>query len=190
MNKTKSGFSLIELLVVITIIGLLVGWVIPNFSGFLLRMKLDNSLRILTTTLRNAASHSTADRRDVRLVIHRYDSSTPDIIDAKRNAEVRKDGTDNWQSFPGGFAQMIPPVNIEYPGADATTLTFDMTMYGTTAPTPAGIYITYLLPGATTPSPGHLNGVAPVTENTSAIWHNCITQTGLQQFRTYKFLRA
>ena len=54
------GFSLIELLVVITLVAILSGIFAPNFARFFRKSRLENSVRIVETTLQQAFSSARA----------------------------------------------------------------------------------------------------------------------------------
>ena len=62
------GFTLIELVMVIAIIGVVFGLVLPRFSGFLGSAELGSSARILAGTAR--AIHNEAGRQGREIVLH------------------------------------------------------------------------------------------------------------------------
>ena len=64
----KSGFTLIELVMVLAIIGIALGLVAPRFSGFLGTAELGSTARILAGTAR--AVHNEAARRGHEIVLH------------------------------------------------------------------------------------------------------------------------
>ncbi len=189
MKKTKSGFSLIELMVVIFIIGMLVGWVVPNFTGFLKKMKLENSSRMAVVIMRNAARHAVSDRREVRLTVKDYNDATPkNSILAQINGDIRLN-TDDWSDLPSGYCEMIPPVSIEWTHTSLNAVSF--TMFGVTSGGGGYICMTYLLPGeeSKTGNP-HQAGVKPLGISEEAIDHHSIWYTGLQKVTLFRFLRG
>jgi prepilin-type N-terminal cleavage/methylation domain-containing protein len=112
MNYTKRGFTLIEVLVVVGIMGILMLGSIPSIMNSLATRNLDNSARDIQTTLQQA----------------RYKS-----VDAKINYRVRfsqnvgrwwiyleRETANNvWSSVPGFLVKSIPSqftVTVSLPG--------------------------------------------------------------------------
>lgn len=177
VRSGKSGFSLVELLVVIFIIGLLIGWVVPNFNSFLLRIKLQNSSRQAEIMLRNAARHSVGDRRTVHVTVYdRLSGTTPNSLKADIDQDIRDSPYDDWELMPDGFVEMISPILIAEMSADE----FMFEKYGTASKT-GSLYITLCLPDAP-------NWISTPVLNASRTDYNTITISGQQRARLYEYL--
>ncbi|MFK7788966.1 MAG: Tfp pilus assembly protein FimT/FimU [Phycisphaeraceae bacterium] len=69
IGRTSRGFTLIELVLVMLIIGLLLAIVAPALGGLLRSQRIDQSARIITALLQEARVRSAADAKPYRLVI-------------------------------------------------------------------------------------------------------------------------
>ncbi len=177
----KSGFSLVELLVVIFIIGMLVGWVVPNFTSFLLRIKLQNSSRQAEIMLRNAARHAMSDRRTIMVYVNSRSAGTqPNSMTAKIDQDIRDTPYDDWELLPDGFVETISPILI--PDFSLPTVKFEK--YGTATST-GSLYITLRNPA----DPQWIaDGGAAPAENLTRTDYNTITVSGQQRVALYEYL--
>ena len=73
MNKSEAGFTLTELMIVISILGLIAVLAVPNIKGFLQTWKLNGETQELASTLRTA--RSAAVRRNAE-VVFTFDMNT------------------------------------------------------------------------------------------------------------------
>ena len=73
--RTTRGFTLIELVLVILIIGLLMAIVAPAMGGLLRSQRLDGSARIIAGMLKEARIRAAADAKPYRLVIDTDDNT-------------------------------------------------------------------------------------------------------------------
>ncbi|MDX1483410.1 MAG: GspH/FimT family pseudopilin [Alphaproteobacteria bacterium] len=70
-DRTILGFTLLELLVVLSIIALMLGLAVPRFAGVLPGARLDSGARELASGLREARSRAVALNREVRFTLDR-----------------------------------------------------------------------------------------------------------------------
>lgn len=74
-GRTSCGFTLIELVLVMLIIGLLLTVVAPTLGGLLRSQRLDQSARTVTAMLKEARSRAAAEARPYRVVIDTDDNT-------------------------------------------------------------------------------------------------------------------
>ena len=67
--RSKQGFSLLELLVVLILVALAVGIVMPSFSGGLRALELQTAGRDLITHMRHARSQAIAKQKVFRIIL-------------------------------------------------------------------------------------------------------------------------
>jgi prepilin-type N-terminal cleavage/methylation domain-containing protein len=112
MKHTKKGFTLIEVLIVVGIMGILMLGSFPSIMNSLQTRNLDNSARDIQTTLQQARYKSVDTKIDHR-------------VRFALNAGVwriyleRETGSGVWSSVPGFLAKSIPPqyvVTVSLPG--------------------------------------------------------------------------
>ena len=93
----KSGFTLLELMIVLTLIGILVGIAIPMYQGVVLRSK-ESVLKANLHTLRTAVDQYTADKK-------KAPQALADLVDAGYFREVPEDpiteSADTWEVITG-----------------------------------------------------------------------------------------
>jgi prepilin-type N-terminal cleavage/methylation domain-containing protein len=177
---SRSGFSLIELMVVIVIIGLMVGWAVPNFSKVILRIKLQNSARELTTVLRKAGRYAMTNRLDVRTNVQLYNGSPANSVKSTVDNDIRS-SVETWAPLPAGYCEMIKPINITYM---STTPDITFKMYGSVSPMPS-IFVTYY---QTTDGSLFCTTDAPLVDDQNNTAYNTITIAGSQRVRQYLFV--
>lgn len=74
-SRTSRGFTLIELVLVILIIGLLLAVVAPSLGGLLRSQKLDSAARTVAGMLKQARVHAATEAKPYRLVIDTEDNT-------------------------------------------------------------------------------------------------------------------
>src|SRR5688572_11331048 len=93
----KRGFTLLELMIVLTLIGILVGIAIPMYQGVVLRSK-ESVLKANLHTLRTAVDQYTADKK-------RAPQALADLVDAGYFREVPEDpiteSAETWEVITG-----------------------------------------------------------------------------------------
>jgi len=75
VDRTSRGFTLIELVLVILIIGLLFAVVAPSLGGLLRSQKLDAAARTIVGMLKQARVHAATEAKPYRLVIDSEDNT-------------------------------------------------------------------------------------------------------------------
>lgn len=94
-RRTSRGFTLIELVLVMLIIGLLLALVAPTMGGFMRSQRLDQSARTVAAMLKQARVSAAADARPHRLVIDTDDNTcwleelTPEGFDRPESSDGR-----------------------------------------------------------------------------------------------------
>lgn len=192
----QGGFSLLEMTVVVAILMMLIGWAVPNFNRYLLRIKLQNSTREVTTILRRSARHAMTKKQTVHVWVKTYNatgSSPHTPADPKNSIRAMVDTNirstaDNWVDLSEGYCEMIVPVNIQaYSGwlsgaASPSSTDFEFTYYGTAQG--GTLWVTYLQSDES----GWMT-VEPTTDYVGRVWYNTVTVTGLQRVRHYTYVR-
>ncbi|MBX2879156.1 MAG: GspH/FimT family pseudopilin [Granulosicoccus sp.] len=74
-RSRTSGFSFVELIVVLVVVSVLLGIAVPSFGSLIANTRLDNLEKSLGTTLQRAMAESKKQRKRV-VVCARYDNST------------------------------------------------------------------------------------------------------------------
>lgn len=132
----RKGFSLIEVIVVVAIIGILSGLGAMSYTQFINRTRLSTSADIVASTLRQARQLSIATRTPYRVVFNvpdqdpQLDTLPQEIwIEAVQPQQSTKlGGQDNWvevtdpKRLPGGVR--IKSFNAEEPGDQGTSTLF------------------------------------------------------------------
>ena len=91
--RSKKGFSLLELIVVLMLLGLAVGVVMPSFSRGLKGLELETAGRDLITRMRHARSQAIAKQKVFRIIlIKNEEENVPDyyIFANEFEQEIRK----------------------------------------------------------------------------------------------------
>jgi len=100
----RRGFTLLELMIVITIIGILVGIAIPMYQSIILRSK-ETVLRANLHALRESIDQYTADKK-------KAPQSLGDLVDAGYFREIPEDpitkSTDTWEVVTDSTAIAAP----------------------------------------------------------------------------------
>ncbi len=129
-RRTKTrGFTLIELMIVISIILILMGWAIPNYQQSVLHAK-EAVLRQDLHAMRNAIDAYTLDKQ-------KAPQSLQDLITANYLKEIPKDpitgSSDTWQTVQEdtlmAIDQQEPGIDDVHSGSQATAS--DGTAYNT-----------------------------------------------------------
>jgi prepilin-type N-terminal cleavage/methylation domain-containing protein len=68
-SALRAGFSLIEMLVTVSMLGIMVGMAAPNVSGQITHARVNGAARVVAGDLENALSLAGRQRRPVRVVI-------------------------------------------------------------------------------------------------------------------------
>jgi type II secretion system protein H len=87
-SKTRNGFTLLELIVVLTLLSIMLAAVVPVFSASATRSRHDQALRSLVATLRFAQERAIADGVEYRVYLD------PDEDAYWVSRQVREEGTD------------------------------------------------------------------------------------------------
>lgn len=133
MNRSRSAFSLVELLIVVAIIGIIAGFGVPAVTGVLRGSALTTATSQLTDTLSLARQHAISKNRTVEVRFYRFG-------DPEQPGEDRtKPATGQFRAFqyfelsetgtivPIGKFQRIPDTIVMNPGAKLSTLLGEMT---------------------------------------------------------------
>lgn len=128
MNRPRSAFSLVELLIVVAIIGIIAGFGVPAVTGVLRGSSLTTATSQLTDTLSLARQHAISKNRIVEVRFYRFgdpeqpgeDKTKPStgFFRAFQYFELTETGTIN----PVGKFQRIPDTIVMNSGAKLSTL--------------------------------------------------------------------
>jgi len=91
LSRDRSGFTLLEIMIVMALVGVLLAATIPNFSKIIPEMKVDKAASKLAADLRMAQQRAISD-----MVIVRF---RPEVNGERYYAQVKKqdeDITDRW----------------------------------------------------------------------------------------------
>ncbi|MFO7915004.1 MAG: GspH/FimT family pseudopilin [Candidatus Krumholzibacteriales bacterium] len=118
IKRAKAGFTLTELMIVISILGLIAVLSIPNIKGFLQTWKLNGESQELASTLRTA--RSAAVRRNAE-VVFTFDMNTNSYFYFEDD-----DGDGGWDSgeYMSETKEMDPQVVITAHTLPSATITF------------------------------------------------------------------
>lgn len=108
---SASGFSLLELVVVVVILGILTAAVTPIFSGALGGTKVDHSIRDLVATLKYAQAAAVNEVRDYRVYFNETDNTywLMALVDIQNGEKI----FDRTQDQYGDVWQLPPELRFE-----------------------------------------------------------------------------
>jgi type II secretory pathway pseudopilin PulG len=113
-NKT-AGYTMVELMVIVVLIGIAMAAVIPNFAGSLRRTRSERAAAELQSDVRWAISNARANGRALRLVFSANGYSLCDSADSTLVVRSRDYG--NAAQFSASIDPMIFPWGMVQPAA-------------------------------------------------------------------------
>jgi prepilin-type N-terminal cleavage/methylation domain-containing protein len=116
--KNKPGFSLIELIVVITIIAILAALVVPNLMQQVPRSRLNTETQRFANFLRQARQKAANTQKPIRVAVnciaHFAVSTDQPPCTAKMETAIFSDGVmDNWGPVREGFIEFKEKINVQ-----------------------------------------------------------------------------
>jgi len=101
----RSGFTMLEMMIIVVIIGIMAGLAVPSFMSWIPKMKLKNDARQNLNLLRQARSKSVSDNSQYGIY---FDIANKQIhfFEDNNNPELTC-------YEPGSDSLVIPPVNLE-----------------------------------------------------------------------------
>lgn len=109
MQRHNTGFTIIELMVVIAIIALILSWGVPQFSSMLQNSRLSSQANELQGLLQLARSEASSRRIKVN-VCGSSDQSTCNTDDWERGVIAFRNADENGSATPAELIRVIPPV--------------------------------------------------------------------------------
>ena len=97
----KTGFTLIEIIVVLAIAGIVLGISFPFFARFAKGSKLRNAATNISTVLRTARSYAITKRKNYLVIIN--DEATSNLYYAVKIYQNEEGTIDRWHKLPQGI---------------------------------------------------------------------------------------
>ena len=127
-KRSDTGFSIVELLTVVAIIGIIALVVVPNFGQYMRAGKLKSAMRQLTFDIRSARQRAVS-RNDFTRVRFTFSTNASSyIVEESTDGKALSDGSKVWTTYIKS-KQVAKPLLLVKGNADQITFASDGTTY-------------------------------------------------------------
>jgi len=98
--RSSLGFTLVEMLIVMSVVGVLISIALPGFSSLLIGSKLDSGVDKITEAISYSRNISLNNRNNERIVIcPSSDHNDPTVVNPSCSAAAEQDYSEGWLMF-------------------------------------------------------------------------------------------